>query len=630
MNRLWLARAISALFVCLVSAPLVMFLGSLAAADRPNILWLVSEDNSFEWFHCYGNEQAQTPSLDRLASQGLFFEHAYSNGPVCAVARSTLLRGIYATTAGSQNMRSRHVVPDRYRTYPEYLREAGYYCSNHVKTDYNAKGNDARFWNDSSKKAHYKNRPEGSPFFAVFNFTETHESSLFDDKPMKPERLDPRTLTLPPYLPDLPEIRLDYARYSDRITTMDAQIGKFLEDLKQAGLADDTIVIYMGDNGGVLPRGKRYLYDTGVRIPLIISIPPKFQYLSPFPMGSRVSECVSFVDFLPTFLSLAGIEVPDSLQGRAFLGKGRQSPESDAEVFLFADRFDEFYGMRRGLTDGRWKYIRRFRPDRPAAPYSAYQFGQPGWRSWRTAWQEGELSGRFKEIWETPQVTEELYDISSDPWEIHNLATDADHLEKLSQMRQRLKDIMLSTRDTGIIPEPLYPELAAGSSIADYAQSQKFDAAGTLDLAFAASDANPKNSTQLKAALYAAEPAQRYWGLMGLAILGVREASALPEVRKLLEDPYSTIRSTAAYTLWKLGDKKEATKSILSEIGRKEITSLSLFWALNIVHDLKLASQLPEGWEQNLGVEEDQMSKSDTGMVYVKRIQGILQKERNQ
>ncbi len=625
MNRFCLARTISALFVGLVIVGFAAFRGDLSAADRPNILWLVSEDNSFEWLHCYGNEQAQTPNLDRLASQGLLFEHAYSNGPVCAVARSTLLRGIYATTAGSQNMRSRHVVPDRYRTYPEYLQEAGYYCSNNVKTDYNAKGNDARFWNDSSKKAHYKNRPEGNPFFAVFNFTETHESSLFDDKPMKPERLDPRTLTLPPYLPDLPEIRLDYARYSDRITTMDAQIGKFLDDLKQAGLAEDTIVIYMGDNGGVLPRGKRYLYDTGVRIPLIVSIPPKFQYLSPFPMGAHVSECVSFVDFLPTFLSLVGIEVPDSLQGRAFLGKGRQSPESDAEVFLFADRFDEFYGMRRGLTDGRWKYIRRFRPDHPAAPYSAYQFGQPGWRAWHKAWQEGKLSGRFKEIWETPQVTEELYDISSDPWEIHNLATNADHAEKLSQMRQRLKGIMLSTRDTAVIPEPLYPELSGASTIADFVQNPAYDYAATLDLAFAASSCDPKNGAKLKSALQSDDPAQRYWGLLGLAFLEKNGPDAVSDVQKLLQDPFSTVRSTSSYTLSKLGKSDQAAKGILKEVLRPDINSMSLFYAYNVVHDLKLAPRLPEGWLQNKGLED-----GDTGRPYVERIQGILQKEREQ
>lgn len=601
---------------------LVLSASTILAADRPNFLWLVSEDNSFEWIHCYGNEQAKTPRIDALAQQGILFEHAYSNGPVCAVARSTLLRGIYATTAGSQNMRSRHAVPDRYRTYPDYLREAGYYCANNPKTDYNAKGEDKRFWDDSSKNAHYKNRPDGAPFFSVFNISTTHESSIFYDKPMDPQRLDPKTLILPPYLPDLPELRLDYARYSDRITEMDAQIGRYLDDLEKAGLAEDTIIIYMGDNGGILPRGKRYLYDTGVRIPLIVSIPPKYQHLSPFPTGSRVSEAVSFVDFLPTFLSLVGLDIPDYLQGRAFLGKKRQEPTTDHLTFLFADRFDEFYGMRRAVTDGRWKYIRRFRPDRPAAPYSNYQFGQPGWNAWRDAWKSGTLQPPFRQIWESPQPSEQIYDLSSDPWEINNLADDANYRSQLDSLRDRLRDTMQQTVDLGVIPEGLYPELAADSTIADYAQSGGFDYAGALELAFLASDSNPENIARFREALRAPDPIQRYWGLIGLAILKEKATDSVSEVETLLEDSFSVIRSTAAYTLWQLGKQEEASDTILLELG-KEISSWSVFYALNIVYDLDLASRLPENWRENLGTDDD-----ETGKAYVKRIQNILEKLR--
>ena len=198
----------------------------LFAQEKPNIVWIVSEDNSSHWIGCYGNEQAQTPRIDQLAKEGVLFEHAYSNAPVCAVARATILTGTYSPTLGTQHMRSRHKIPKKYRPNVEYLRAAGYYCTNASKTDYNFEGKDGSYWDESSRKAHYKNRPKGKPFFAIFNLGVCHESSLFKKGAAEPKRLKPAEIDLPPYLPDLPEIRKDYARYHDRITQMDGQVGK--------------------------------------------------------------------------------------------------------------------------------------------------------------------------------------------------------------------------------------------------------------------------------------------------------------------------------------------------------------------------------------------------------------------
>lgn len=241
----------------------------LPAADMPNFLWIVSEDNSSQWIGCYGNTQAQTPRIDALAKDGILFEHAYANAPVCAVARSTLLTGMYAVTQGTQHMRSRYPIPSRYRPYVEYLRHAGYYCTNNAKTDYNIAGKDASWWDESSNKAHYSHRPAGVPFFAVFNIELTHESQLFENRP-GPQRIAPADIILPPYVPDLPEMRSDFARYHDRITAMDHRVGELVDELARAGLADDTIVIYNSDHGGVTPRGKRYLEETGVRVPFVV------------------------------------------------------------------------------------------------------------------------------------------------------------------------------------------------------------------------------------------------------------------------------------------------------------------------------------------------------------------------
>jgi len=567
----------------------------LIAQDRPNILWITSEDNSSHWLGCYGNKQAQTPRLDALAREGTLFEHAYSNAPVCAVARATILMGAYSASMGTQHMRSRHAIPANYRPNTEYLRAAGYHCTNNGKTDYNFKGNDNSYWDESSGKAHYKNRPEGKSFFAIFNIAESHESSLFADKPAEPERLKPEEIDLPPYLPDLPEIRKDAARYHDRITAMDTKVGKILDDLEKAGLADSTIVFYYSDHGGILPRGKRYLEETGVKVPLLVRIPEKFRHLAPFKPGQRSAEPVSFVDLSPTILSLAGLEIPKQMQGRPFLGTKRVEPAADEMEFLYADRFDELYGMRRGLTDGKWKYIRNFSPHLQRAPYSFYQFGQPGWVAYQKAWNNGRLSGYHKALWEAPEGSEQLYDLSADHWEMNNLADDPAHAGKLTALRGRLKSTMIQARDTGLIPEPMFESLAAESTIAAYAQSDAFDVKKITALAFAASEADPTHLPELKQALAARDPAARYWGTLGFRILGTKAATEADALVSLLIDNHPVVRATAAEALFIMGKKDIATAALLADVVSLKDES-SLLNLLNTLRRLDLLNQLPKDW----------------------------------
>jgi arylsulfatase A-like enzyme len=574
------------------------------AAERPNILWITTEDNASHWLGCYGNPEARTPNLDGLAKKGTRFTAAYSNAPVCAVARATILMGRYSPSMGTQHMRSRHTIPADLKTYVHHLRKAGYYCTNASKTDYNFAGNDKSHWNDCSGRAHYKNRPEGSPFFAIFNLTTCHESSLFPTKfeksrksgfVPKKTRLNPADLTLPGHLPDLPEVRRDVARYHDIMTSTDVQIGKILARLEDDGLADDTIIFYYGDHGGPTPRGKRYLHDTGVRIPMIVHVPEKWRSLSPFTPGKPSDEVVAFVDLAPTILSLAGLK-DSNMQGRPFLGKNRVEPAEAHHAFLFADRFDEIYGLRRGLTDGKLKYVRHFTPHVWAAPYSFYQFQMPSWVAWQKAWKEGKLKGVQASIWENDQPTEELYDIRNDPWELKNLAQDPAFKERLITMRTALKNKMTEIRDTALVPEPLFEAVAGGQPIATAVGQRDFPLAKLLDLAFVASDNEIKHIGTLRTAATSDNPVERYWGLSGLVTLGKKAAPAKDLLVKSLADPKTINRVQAAQALYRIGEKKAALQALASELTNDELSRTNQALIVNTYMQLRETKAVPESW----------------------------------
>ena len=598
-------------FACLLAAP------CLADASKPNILWITSEDNAAQWVGCYGNEEAQTPRIDALAAGGHRFLHAYSNAPVCAVARSTLLNGAYAPTQGTQHMRSRHQIPKRYKSYVAHLREQGYYCTNRSKTDFNFEGNDKAIWDECSGKAHYRKRKDGQPFFSVFNFTTTHESSLFPKKRGKRDtRLKPSEISVPPYLPDLPEVRQDFAIYHDNMTKMDSQVGELLDELEKAGLADDTIVFYFADHGGPTPRGKRYLKDTGVRVPLVVHVPEKWKALTPFKPGEVVEEPVAFVDLAPTVLSLAGLKTPEAMQGRAFLGEHRKEAPKDDMVFLYADRFDEIYGMRRGITDGRWKYIRRFTPQLPAAPYSYYQFSMPSWVAYRKAWQEGKLSGVHKATWEKPQAVEELFDLQADPWEVKNLADDPAHAGKLVAMRKRLMGTMLKVRDSGVVPEPMFDSLIGDGTIADFMKDGGVDLPEVLDLAFLASGADKGDLETLIEKSASKDPVERFWALQGLQIVG--DPAGIDAAVVALRDEHSVNRVTAAEALCAMGREKEGRAAMIREL-ESEQHGYSLQFTVNAIIRSGAVEAIPDGWA-------DETLKKKGMNSYVKRFAERLKK----
>ena len=577
-------------------------ISTAAAAERPNILWITSEDNAAHWLGCYGNAEAATPRLDALAQQGLMFTHAYANGPVCAVARSTILNGAHAVTQGTQHMRSNHPIPPDFVAHATHLRRAGYYCTNNVKTDYNFRGKHHLIWDECSGKAHYRKRPDGKPFFAIFNLLFTHESQLFPHKvaanrkdgtiPQNP-RLDPAKLTVPPHLPDLPEVRNDIATYHDCISAMDRKAGELLDELAANGLAEDTIVFYYSDHGGAMARGKRYLQDTGTRVPLIIHIPEKWRHLAPFKPGSKVDEPVSFVDLAPTLLSLCGLPTPAAMQGRAFLGEHRRAPATDDMVLLYADRFDELEGMRRGVTDGHWRYIRCFTPQLPGAPYSVYPLGQPSWRAWRDAARDGHLPEAHQAIWQAPQPVEMLYHTAADPWEMNNLAGDPAHAERLAAMRGKLREMMAKTHDTSVVPEPMWAELRGDGNIHDYVRSSAFDHEAALHLAFAASSADPANLSRFTEALRSEHPVIRYWAAHGCLVLGKNCAPAIAALTQCLKDPQPLIRIVAAEALIAAGEPDVAKKTLSATL-EMPMSAECYEWLTNALKRAGMEAAIPK------------------------------------
>ena len=349
---------------------------------RPNILWLTSEDNGISWVSCYGGQNCKTPAIDKLAEEGFRYTHCFDNAAVCAPTRSTWITGMYAISNGTQPMRSRNNIPHNIIAYyPDLLREAGYYCSNGGKTDYNIGGRpDQACWDSIS--TNWKDRKPGQPFFAIANYNSSHESRSHGS--VENTRNDPAKMKLASYHPDLPDIRKTYAKYADAIERMDSEVKMTLDALKKSGLYEDTIIIYSSDHGGVMPRSKRFLYSSGTHCPLIIRIPEKWKHLWPAEKpGMTVDRIVSFVDMPKTWLSLAGVKnIPDTFQGTVFLG---EDVEPEPEYHLgFRERADECLDNVRMIRDGRYAYYKNYMPYAPAGQHLTYLWkaaATPAWES---------------------------------------------------------------------------------------------------------------------------------------------------------------------------------------------------------------------------------------------------------
>ena len=527
------------------------------AADKPNFVWLISEDNSKHYLRHFDPQGAPTPHIEALAKHGLTFDHAFSNAPVCSTARTTLITSCYGPRIGTQfHRRSVRVpLPQDLRMFPAYLRDAGYYTTNRHKTDYNAIAGDD-VWDDSSPQASWRNRHAGQPFFHKQSFGTSHEGKLhFPAADInKPTVTDPDSVFVAPYHPNTPTFRYTYARYHDLIQQVDRDIGQVVSQVKADGLLADTFIFYFGDHGGVLPRGKGYAYESGLHIPLVVRVPENWRHLVDAAIGGRVSGFVSFIDFGPTLLNLAGVEPPPGIDGRPFLGPGFSQAEVNQrdEAFGYADRFGEKYDLVRTLRKGRFEYVRSYQPFNFDGLQNNYRYRMAAYSQWRDLYHQGKLNSIQKQFFEK-RPPEVLYDLENDPYETKNLAGDPRYAQTLAKLRTRLTDIVKGLPDLSFYPESHLVAEAFNDPVT-YGKTHKDQIARLVDIADLSLEPFDDARDELAKSLDSADPWQRYWALISCSSHG-NAAQPLVEAAKQLaaNDPELLVRTRAAEFLGLVG-----------------------------------------------------------------------------
>lgn len=554
--------------MCMLSGLLTISLFFLAASvaqgqtpkrsERPNIVWITCEDMG-PHLGCYGDSYARTPNLDKFARRALRYRRVWSNAPVCAPARTTIISGLYPPSTGSEHMRSQTHLPKNFVMFPVLLRRLGYYCTNRVKEDYNLLKT-GKVWDDSSKKAHWKNRRPDQPFFAVFNFTITHESQIRNKHKLVS---DPAKVRLPSYHPDTPEVRRDWAQYYDRIAEMDQQVGEVLQELEEAGLLENTIVFFFSDHGSGMPRHKRHATDSGLHVPLLIAIPERFRPLAPkdYQPGGQTERLVSFVDLAPTVLSLAGTQAPEYYQGQAFMGKYEAKPRQ--YVFGFRGRMDGRYDLVRSVRDERYVYVRNYVPHRPHGQHVWYQFQTPTTRIWKQLFDMGKLNREQSLFWQ-PKGPEELYDLTRDPDEVHNLARAPEQLPVVQRFRQVHRDHVFAIRDVGFLPENEVHSRSKDSSPYEMGHDPKqYPLERIFPMAQLASALEPDAVPKLLAGLQDSDSGVRWWAVQGLLMRGHDTVAAQSKaLHKALADPAESVRIAAAEALGIFGSAGDVQQAL--------------------------------------------------------------------
>lgn len=426
---------------------------------QPNILWITCEDMS-PHLGSFGEKVAKTPNLDQLAKEGVRYTHVFSTAGVCAPSRSSLITGMYQTSIGTHNMRTLQtpasqkfspvssysaLLPVQVKCFPEFLRKAGYYCTNNDKQDYQFEA-PATVWNENSTKADWRGRSDkNQPFFSVINLMITHESQVFT-RDKEPITVNPDSVIVPPYYPDNAIIRKDIARFLTNVNLMDKQVGEILQKLKDDGLYDNTIIFFYSDHGDGLPFVKRELYDRGLKVPMLIRFPQAKN------AGTVDNQLHSFVDFAPTVLSLSNIPIPKYMQGQAFLGK-QKSKTTRKYIYAARDRMDSEYDRVRAVSDGRFKYLKNYQPEKPYYQEIKYRLSQKSMQEILRLKDAGQLNEQQAYWFRNSKLAEELFDTKTDPYEFKNLAKNPAYKTKLTELRQKHFEWVKQFGDLGAIPE---------------------------------------------------------------------------------------------------------------------------------------------------------------------------------
>lgn len=554
----------------MLSTGLVFLIGFLskmkarANEERPNILWISTEDHN-PAIGAYGDDYARTPAIDKLAEEGILYQNAFVSSPICAPARSAIITGIYATSLGTQNLRSDIPIPGFIKTLPEILRDHGYFTSNNSKTDYNFDASGR--WDESNTEAHWRNRSsDNQPFFSVFNLMVTHEgrenTDNYNDEELfasLEERHDPSKAKLPPFYPDTPEMRKLWARQYDLISVADHQVKEILNQLEKDGLADDTIVFFWSDHGFGLPRYKRWLYSTGLEVALIVRIPPKFRHLANLSPGSETDQLVSLVDLAPTVLSLTGIEIPETMESVPFLGEQKEAPRT--HFVAHRDRADDVYDMARAVRTQDFMYIRNYMPHLPYIQRSVI-FGDEkrSYAELHRVRREGNLPEAGEAMYRQRPM-EELYNVKTDPFELNNIADDPKYSYILETMRSRLSEWIFETRDTGFLQEGEMMLRSQGSTPYEMAHDPgNYNLPKIKAAAEFVGDKSVPIST-LAEMLNDADSGVRFWATEALLARSDEDVwKAQNELKEALNDRNPIVQIKAAEALCRLGHCNESLK----------------------------------------------------------------------
>lgn len=524
--------------------------------ERPNILWVTFEDTSSYEFGCYGNKDVHTPNADSLAAQGIQFMNAWSVAPQSSPARSSLITGCYAPTYGMD------VHPVSYDTpvdifFPQRLREAGYYCTNNSKTHYNSTNNNKACWDECTKTASYNSPKRGKdqPFFAVFNTVTSHMGRIRTfhtdgRRDYTKEGIYTELLTLPSYVPDLPEVRSDYAGHLEAVQDVDTWLGFFLKDLKDKGLDDNTIIFFFSDHGGCVPRGKGYLYESGLKVPLIAYFPEKWKHLANGKSG-KDNSLVNFTDLGPTVLSLAGVKPTKNMQGKAIFGEYASKEERKVQFAFAANQLHHFMPVR-AVTDGHIKYMRSYIPYRQFALRNYYQWGMPSNKAWDKLVLGNHNTNPDWALTFDAHPAEMLFDLDKDPGELHDLSSSPEYAEVLAKMRNELSNHIRNTHDLGFF----LPTSRTGHVLYDVVRKEKYPMEELYKLVEAAGIGDVASLPLFEKAIASSHRDMRFWGAVGYAELAhKKQISQCPQALADLlkdEDPY--VASEAAYAvayLWK-------------------------------------------------------------------------------
>jgi arylsulfatase A-like enzyme len=558
-------------------------------APKPNILWITIEDTSPQFIGCYGNNNARTPVIDKLAGEGVRFTNAFSTNTVCSPSRTAIITGVKTYQAGTGNHRSKFPVPEFIKGFPYYLQQEGYYTTNNQKTDYNVAGEKEfieEAWNESSGKAGWWNRKPGQPFFAVFNFLDSHQSrtmtetyewyeeNILDKIPVE-ERIGDKDFDMPPFYLDSPEMRKQFARVYNSIALTDKQIGDLLARLEKENLKDSTIIFFYADHGEGMPRGKTNGINYGYRVPFIVWFPEMYSHLSPWGTGGAVSsELVDFTDLAPTLISLAGGELPGHLEGRPFMGKHREEPVS--HLFLSSDRSDNGIDMVRTVTDGRYIYSRNFMPFINEARYIRYMEIGEIKQQMRNDWKAKKLNPLQQSLFEE-RPAEFLFDVETDLWESRNLTAVPEYTPVLEKMRTLMKEEVIRSRDVMFLPEYEIGEVS--DTIAPYLfrlSKNDFPIEKIYNAASLAGFKDEKVAAEQFRLLGSTDKIERYWAILGLRSQSERYMKDNQEaIRKAMHDNYQPVAVTAtAIAFDRFGD--EEAEKLLKSFCKSENLHISL------------------------------------------------------